>query len=161
MFQKRRRNGGAIIAAYSYKAGFRLKLDAQTVGEELERIERKGPLTPKAVVDASRRKNSKLHSLFEWDDATAAELYRESQASYIIRSVEVTVSGTSNPVRAFVSVSSNGGGYEYISVEAAMSEQHTRDEVLEKAITELRMFEKKYAGLAELAGVIEAIRQVA
>ena len=48
-----------------------------------------------------------------------------------------------------------------MNVEAALSVQQTRDEVLATALSELRAFERKYNTLSELAEVIEVIRRVA
>lgn len=151
------------MAIYKWKSGSRVSADAQKVGEVCERLERKGNLTPKALVDASRRKNAALHDLFEWDNEIAAEKYRETQASYLIRSIEIVATGTSEPVRAFVSVTANVETTErtYINVERALSTSGTREEVLAIALAELRAFERKYANLEELASVLAAIREVA
>lgn len=149
------------MAAYQWKAGSRIKASAQKVGEVCERLERKGELTPRALVDASRRKGSALHDLFEWDDKVAAEKYRETQAAYIIRSIEVVTVGTSEPVRAFVSVSTEGQARTYVNVECALSVESTRDEVLARALEELKAFERKYSNLEELANVLAEIRKVA
>lgn len=149
------------MAAYQWKAGARMSGDAQKVGEALARLERKGRLTPDEVVKSAKRSDSVLHQYFEWDDAAAAVKYREVQAGNLIRAVEVVVEGSSEPVRAFVNVVTEGGERKYMDVEAALSEQPTRDQVLADAIAELRAFEKKYAGISELAEVIDAIRKVA
>lgn len=150
------------MAAYQWKAGSRVNADAQKVGEVCERLERKRQLTPKALVNASRRESSALHDLFEWNDAIAAEKYRETQAAYIIRSIEVVITGTSEPVRAFVSVSADERQERtYVNVEFALATESTRDEVLKNALDELRAFERKYANLEELANVLAEIRKVA
>ena len=148
------------MAVYRWKSGAHVKGDSQKVGEVCERLDRKGDLTPQALVKEARKEKSPLHPLFEWDDATAAQKYREVQAGYIIRSIEVVATG-GEQVRAFVSVTVEGGGKVYTDVEAALSEEPTRDEVLQTALAELRAFERKYKDLAELAGVIAAIRSVA
>lgn len=153
------------MAVYKWKSGSHVKLDAQKVGETLSRIEKKGALTPKAVVDASRRKNAPLHDYFEWRDDVAAEKYRETQASYLIRSVEIVSLGTPDPVRAFVSVtyaeSEENNSKVYMNIERALSTPLTHDEVLEKALSELRAFERKYAGFEELSEILAAIRAIA
>ncbi len=150
------------MTVYQWKAGSRITADAQKVGEVCAKIEKKGELTPKALVDASRRKNAPLHNLFEWNDAVAAEKYRENQAAYLIRSVEVVISGCTEPTRAFVSVSASDTetARSYINVEAALSSEPTRSEVLENALAELRSFERKYANLTEVAEVIAAIKSI-
>lgn len=149
------------MAAYQWKSGCFVKGDAQKVGEVCETLERNGGLTPKALVDESRPEDAPLHGMFLWDDVAAAELYRESQARHIIGSIEVVPVGRSEPVRAFVSLSVGGSERRYSRVEAALAEPDTREMVLKDALAELRAFERKYNGLAELADVISAIRKVA
>ncbi len=149
------------MPVYQWKQGSRCALDAQKAGEVCAKLEQSGNLTPAALVKASRRKNAALHDYFEWRDDVAAEKYRESQAAYIIRSIEVTTLGTSEPIRAFVSVSTNAepAARTYIGIERAMTDEETRDEVLINALAELKAFERKYAGFQELAGVIDAIKK--
>jgi hypothetical protein len=69
-----------------------LGVDAQTAGEELDRIRQEhGMLEPGIVVDESRPDEAPLHPAFEWCDPKAAELYREHQASHLIKQVRVIV----------------------------------------------------------------------
>ena len=148
------------MTIYKWKQGSRVNFDAQKVGEVCERLEKKGKLTPTALVDASRRSNAPLHNLFEWDNEKAAEKYRETQAAYLIRSIEVVVTGVSEPVRAFVSVNIDGESRQYMNVETAMKSEPTRDQVLSDALIELESFKRKYSNLKELASVISAIDEL-
>lgn len=67
-------------------------VDAQTAGEELERIHAKrGVLQAQDVVQESRPDDAPLHPVFEWRDQVAAENYRVWQARNLIKSVEVVV----------------------------------------------------------------------
>jgi hypothetical protein len=69
-----------------------LGVDAQTAGEELDRIRQEhGMLEPGTVVDESRPDEAPLHPAFEWCDPKAAELYREHQATNLIKQVRVIV----------------------------------------------------------------------
>jgi hypothetical protein len=69
-----------------------LGVDAQTAGEELDRIRKEhGTLEPGTVVDESRHEEAPLHPAFEWHDPKAAELYREHQATHLIKQVRVVV----------------------------------------------------------------------
>jgi hypothetical protein len=69
-----------------------LGVDAQTAGEELDRIRKEhGTLEPGTVVDESRPDEAPLHPAFEWHDPKAAELYREHQAKDLIKRVRVVV----------------------------------------------------------------------
>ena len=144
---------------YQWKLPGIMPVDAQTAGNELERIySERGDISPAAVVDDSRPEAAPLHSCFEWDDAAAAEKYRETQARLIIRSI-VTV-GESNrsaaPIetRAFVSADSCGG-YKPISVVVNHPEQ--LDCLLDRALRELEAFRQKYAVLKQLTPVFAAI----
>lgn len=75
-------------------------VDAQTAGEELERIrEDRGLLTPGAVVEESRPEDAPLHPVFEWRDPVAAEQWREHQASQLIKRVRVVPVEMEEPVQ--------------------------------------------------------------
>lgn len=144
---------------YKFKSGTRLKVSAQAAGELCARLESQGRLTPHEVVEASRPDDAPLHAAFEWDDAIAAERYRETQASYIIRSVEVVVEGVDKPTRAFVSLSFDGER-EYHEVNKVLSIRGERELLLSEAKRELAAFKNKYAVLEELADVFAAIDRV-
>ena len=102
-----------------------------------------------------------MHSMFEWNDAQAAELYREQQARTIINSIEVKLEGVSEPVKAFVSLRIGGTERRYERTEIALANPKSREMVLNDALAELKAFERKYSTLAELSDVIAAIRAVA
>ena len=148
------------MTIYKWKQGSRVNFDAQKVGEVCERLEKKGKLTPTALVDASRRSNAPLHNLFEWDNEKAADKYRESQAAYFIRSIEVVVTGTAEPTRAFVSVSIDGESRQYVNIDTAIKTEPMRDQVLSDAFAELKAFKRKYSNLKELAEIITAINRL-
>ena len=149
------------MSVYRWVTGSHIRGSAQAAGEECAKLEMRGELTPKALVDESRPEDAPLHDMFNWNDEEAAELYRQTQAQYIIRSIEVVAVGDSKPVKAFVSVQTVGKSRIYQNTEVALSIPDTRDQVLQAALAELRAFERKYGRLEELADVITAIRQVA
>lgn len=142
---------------YKVKSGFHLKASlAQSVGEECERLESEGRLTPRNLVEASRPEDAPLHDCFEWDDTAAAEKWRDAQAAYIIRSVEVSVTEHSEPTRAFVATVSDDKR-EYRAIGYVLRSTESRDALLESARRELLSFRRKYATLYELAKVFAAI----
>jgi len=146
---------------YKFKSGTRLNVSAQAAGELCAELESQGRLTPREVVDASRPEDAPLHVAFEWDDAVAAERYRETQASYIIRSIEVVLEGSSKPTRGFVSLTVNKDEREYREINRVLSIRSERELLLEQAKRELMAFKSKYAVLEELADVFAAIDKVA
>ena len=100
-----------------------------------------------------------LHNCFDWNDATAAESYRQVQAREIIRNIlTVSIDGESTPapVRAFVSVESN-----YTPINVVIRSPGYRDELLKRAYSELRSFQRKYSGLSELAEIFEIADHIA
>lgn len=52
-------------------------------------LEKKGRLTPRAVVEAARDPNSPMHACFEWDDSVAGDKWRIEQARRLIRTVRI------------------------------------------------------------------------
>ncbi len=149
------------MAVYQWKLGSYMSGDAQAAGEVCSRLERRGELTPQALVDESRPEDAPLHGFFEWDDEQAAERYREVQARQIIHSIEVISTVDKTPVKAFVSLRIGGHERRYQSTEVALSQPSSREMVLREAMAELKAFEKKYGRFSELAEVIAAIRNVA
>lgn len=136
------------------------RVDAQEAGQEIERIaEKRNQLTPGDIVDESRPQTAILHSCFEWDDAEAAERYREQQAQLILRNI-VTVNVDNEDlkehVRAFVSISG-----EYRPIDVVVKTQVYKDELLQKALAELQSFKRKYSTLSELASIFLAIDDIA
>lgn len=142
---------------YKVKSGYHIKQSmAQVVGEECERLESEGRLTPQALVDASRPEDAPLHCCFEWNDSVAAEKWRQTQAAYIIRSVEVTVDESCEPTRAFVATVTDDSR-EYRAIGYVLRSSEGRDALLDAARRELLSFRRKYSNLHELAGIFSAI----
>lgn len=147
---------------YKWKAGARSPVSAQVAGDVCRQLESKGKLTPKALVDVSRPEDAPLHKAFEWDDAKAAEAYRETQAHYIIRSIEVMPEKAKEPVRAFLAAPLLDDGQQrcYKSTELILKDMDGRAALLESAKRELMAFSRKYRQLAELSEVITAAERL-
>ena len=144
---------------YKWKIPGVIPVDAQTAGEELQRIyQEKGGLNPSDIVEESRNDLAPLHPCFEWDDEIAAEECREAEAGRSVRSiVTIQESDKKKPqeVRAFVHVQES---YHPISVVIGSKEQ--MEELLASALSELKAFQRKYNSLVELSPVFDAIEKV-
>ena len=154
------------MAAYMY-LGRTWGVSAQIAGEELEKIEaRDGEITPGAVVDAARPEGSALHKCFEWNDAKAAEQYRLTQASTLIRCIVVKPEEEEikEPVRMFVNCNPTDDGQKrsgsYINFRSAFEDPESRAVVIANAKHELQVFRAKYSKLNELAKVFKAIDEL-
>lgn len=145
---------------YKWGPGLSRSVSADVAGSVCERIAERGNLTPKALVDESRPQDAPLHQEFEWDDAVAAEAYREVQAGGIIRQLVTVVKKESEevPTRAFVSVrKSEEEPKSYVGINIAIKSPDMRSQLLASAIRDAELFHRKYKTLSELADVISAI----
>lgn len=141
---------------YEWKVPSVMKVDAQTAGEEFERIcEKNGKLDPADVVEESRPESAPLHNCFEWRDNFAAEMFRKTQASQMIRAITTVVESPKEEpveVRAFVNT-----GDKYAPIATVLKSEDSTAFMLKCARSELQSFKRKYAALAELSGVIKSI----
>jgi hypothetical protein len=145
---------------YKSKRGLPGGVNPQTVGETIELIrKKKGSVTPEMLVAAAKAKASPIHGCFTWNDKEAGKLRRLDEARYLLRMVTVEVETDNEPIvtRAFVSISDST---EYTTIEAAMSDEDMRAQLLMQAKKELRSFKQKYAQLKELSQVFEAINRI-
>lgn len=139
---------------YQWNKAARIRADAQKAGEVCEMLEQTVGLTAKNLLEASRPEDAPLHSEFEWDDAIAAEAYREEQARYIIRSLCVKPTEEKNePIRAFFNVSQ----VKYENIATIVSDSEKKASLLSAALKELQAFRKKYHNLEKLSPVFRAI----
>lgn len=149
---------------YEWAPGARIGIKAQPAGERIDYLrEKKGSaLQAEDVLKDAVRKRSPLHDHFEWDDGTAANLYRLEQARLLLRSiVRCKVTEDDKVTRkAWVYISGgeeeeDEGGYEDLDV--AMKDSVLRQHVLNAAEREMVSFKRKYDGLVELAAVFDAM----
>lgn len=151
---------------YQWKPGSHVsKISAQVAGERLEWLrETHGALSAEIVVDDARDPDALLHPVLEWRDEVAAEEFRKTQARDLIRSVvfvpDEAASEDAAPVRAFVVVG-EVGELSYTSTYVAMADETMRQQIVARALRELRQFQAKYSGLTELAEVFAAATKIA
>jgi hypothetical protein len=147
---------------YQWKGSARISIPAQAAGDRIESLrEANGGVTPALVVRDAKKKRSPLHDAFEWDDGAAAKAHRLTQASYLLRSLTVTVVAgvTRAPIRAVVHIITDGE-QRYQSIDVALSDPGMRSQVLARALAELRAWQSRYSELKELARVFKAIDAV-
>jgi len=120
-----------------------------------------GNLLPEVVIEEAKDKRHPLHGRFEWDNTRAAHEHRLHQARQLIRVCVTVVSPTIDPLPVFVSLStsrSSGEGYQVLT--EVLSNKEKREQLLNDALHELNLFQKKYSTLRELAGVFAASKQL-
>lgn len=142
---------------YKLKPGSHIKANAQVAGEMCERLASENRLTAKVLVDENRPVDAPLHGEFEWDDAIAAEQYREVQARHIINCI-IKVEDKQEPVRSFFNIEVKSPEYKHIDVILQSADDTSK--LLKTALSELQAFRKKYNRLTQLNPVFQAIDQI-
>lgn len=152
---------------YKWKRGSVHNVDAEVAGEALKRMaDKHGRLTPRLVVDESRPKKAPLHDEFEWNDSVAAEMYRENQARYVMRTITVDIVGREEkpPIRMFVNILPEPETETdvepercYVQTVEALQRPDWRQQVLERALKELEAWRQRYEDLEELAVVFASM----
>jgi len=143
---------------YEWKVNGVMNVSAQVAGETLEEIyNRTGDIKAETIVNESRSEDAPLHSCFEWNDETAAEEYRKSQANNLKRLLVTTIEneGKEISVRAVVTV--NG---QTSPIERVLKTKDMRESLIAMAKKELANFKNKYKVLEELAPIFEAIEKI-
>ena len=144
---------------YEWGEGWSPKMDANIVGGVVEQIEDEyGSVTKERLLEVSRPNDSVTHSLFEWDDPKAAEMYRLDQAKHIIgalRVVYVNSDCEQVTVKAFVNVSELSDKAAYRNVEVVLQDEDSREIYLKRVQNELNAFVKRNKNIKELADMLE------
>jgi hypothetical protein len=94
--------------------------------------------------------------MFEWNNAKAAELYRQKQARNWIEELEVVIETPKGPryMPVAVSVIPNTG---YMATEDVMTRADLRKLLLNRAFREADSWQMRYAELVELSEVFKSI----
>ena len=144
---------------FEFKPGSCVKADPQVAGEVCEKLAHTGGLTARRLLDVSRSEAAPLHSAFEWDDAVAAENYREGQAGHIIRSLVIkSEKPEAQSVRAFVNIKLDERDYKPLDV--VLKSEDMTNAMLMNALEEMNRFQQKYKTLKELAPVFSAMNDL-
>lgn len=144
---------------YKWKLPGLYPVDADTAGTELDRIyELHGALVPKDVVEESRPDTAPLHSIFEWDNDKAADLYREHQASKLIRSIVVEHEEKKDDAEQVLEVRAFAHAQQvYHPFHIVLNNRSMLSELRDAAYRDMEAFRRKYVTLAELTPVFQAM----
>ena len=130
------------------------KADASKVADEIGYDK----VTPQEVLDKARDENTELHKCFEWEDSVAAEKYRLREASDIIRNlVFIKKKKEDEPIRCF-QITTEKNTYQPTQMFLVQEDEYQA--LLKRAKAELESFKRRYATLAELESIFEAIEEL-
>ena len=152
------------MAVFKAKAGSKFNnSQAQVIGE---RLTEKGMFKPEEVVTDATDEDSPLHPFFEWDDTEAARQHRISQARRMVASVQIVIKGPHEKerTRAVQSIDikiEDKMQRRYIPMAVVVNSPEMADQVVDRALCELRGWKKRYEQYAELfTPVLQAIDSV-
>jgi len=139
---------------------------AEQYGLELIRLREKanGSLKTKDIVESARSEDSPIHKYFNWDDTKAAELYRRDQARHLINGiVEVIIEEDEEreiPIFFNIIEEDENGSQGYVMVEEVIKNGEYKNQLLQKAIQEIKHWQTKYKTLKDLGVIFGAIEKV-
>jgi len=131
---------------------------AQEIGDHLEYLYQKngGKLTSEMVVRDALRRNSPLHELFDWDDASAATKYRITRVNGILGTLMTSYQGSD--VRAFFGFGKRSeGGVIFRPLDRVLKSQKLREEQIQRELRRLDRWKTRTAFLPELQKAHKAI----
>lgn len=150
------------MVSYQWAPNRSLKISAQVIGEELERIRvvNGGTLEASAVVENARDQDSILHNCgaFTWDASQAHEKHLLWEARRLIGSVVIRIvdGKETEPVRAFVNIIGDEGR-TYHGLIAVMGDEEKKARLLRQARNEIEQWRRRYSALQEFANIFSAI----
>ena len=152
-----------------WKKGSTFKVDPRRAYDEIERVNGLfGGFAPDGqLVEASKNPDAVLHSLFDWDDSSAAQKYRLNTEKRIKRSLVAVYRSTQqvpqpNPVRVYhrarvLAPDDKTSQRLWVSTFAMLQDPEGRGQLLENARRDLQIFADKYRQLEELSSVLDPI----
>ena len=154
------------MRVYSWKPGSRVDADPQVVGKELQKLcgRGNGMVEPEKLVQVARNPKNVLHTCFEWDDTVAAGLYRQEQARYILRSIEVEVvrelptgEQTKTTVRAFRNVTEEERR-GYADIHQVITNDEWRSQVIGYLVDHIRSWGAEVAVIESLSPALPELK---
>lgn len=156
---------------YAWVDGSRFSGDAGVVGRAIAKITKRlgddETLKAKAIVEAARKPSSPLHRhIFKATDRQAAEAHRLELARHLLRSVLIVYRDGERErlVRAVVHLKGDGpadGDNGYHPIGRVLKNARTRELMISEALAEANAWRRRYAHLAELQPIFDAIGEAA
>ncbi len=139
-------------------------VEAKHAGKLLARLEKRdGGILPRAILTEAIPKDSPIHGWFEWDDTKAADIYRVEQARHMVQQLVVVYRETDadEPIecRAFLNVSDEETGRQYVSTAKVLSDDELRKQVIAAVMANLERCEKKLHILKGFAKVLDSLKR--
>lgn len=128
------------------------------IGRFIENISEKS--TENILQEIKSHPNHIIHSYIEWDDTIASQKYRIQQVRNIVNHIEIVVKQkySEEPVRVYLSVKpTEDSAPRYMNIKAIFSDQYLRDQVIQRALAELKHWKERYHVYKELTDIVDAL----
>ena len=146
---------------------YNYKCNAEDAYKEMQTLK---VITTQNVVNLARNEDSVMHNDFEWDDEIAGEKYRVIQAQTMIRNLVLVDNSKDEPAEELATdkpkqipirvLHNTTNRNEYKPTEYFIENKDEYQTLLSKALAELEAFKKRYAMIAELEEVFNAINNL-
>lgn len=129
--------------------------------EEIIRIESEEGLTAENIVKNAIKKLNPLHNLFIWNDKIEAEKWRMYQARLIINEVKIVID--EKEYYAYeninVNISNEESKREYKPINEILENPKYKEQLLHRALNEVKYWKSRYEELEELTPIFETIEK--
>jgi len=143
------------------------KFTPEVISEVLEVKEKYG-LTAENILRKASKKSSSLYEFFDWDNSSAGEKWRLSQARQLINEIKIVVED--NEMYAFESINiavqdvettgkspSKFGSREYKTIVEIMNNEDYRNQLIHRALAEANYWKERHKELNELNSIFISI----
>jgi hypothetical protein len=147
---------------YQFRPGFAWKVDPELAGKTIEKLAEKtdGQVTPLMVLREAEKKNSPLHSCFDWNNSEAAEKWRIHQARLLMGSLIVNIEYSEpQTIRAFVNIQTPER-QSYYPINMIMDDKEMMQMVIDQLKRKLTIISKQlkvYEGMRKHAEKIDQL----
>ena len=147
------------------------KISKEVIDELLKVKEEKG-LTAEEVVKQAKKKKSKLHSFFEWDNDKASDKWRLQQARVLINEVKIIIEDKEYYAFENVSVKVESDQIhegtnvneinkrEYFTNKEIISNEELREQIVQRAYNYLLYWKKQFSFYREFEPVFKSMKKV-
>lgn len=153
----------AALVRYIRKAGSRYNQEqTDVIGTEISRLtDIYESVSKEELVDFARDSDSPLHSFFDWNNRSAAEKYRQSQAGYMFRMIQIEVRVSKAivvPMNIVSSIKDEVGNRRYIPTQLAVADTTNREFIVKEAWRGLLGWVTRYEAFMESEPVFRNVR---
>lgn len=144
------------------------QFDEETADEFIKLLsEHDGPIKKDQLLALASKqpKSSLAYKYFDWDNKSAANKHRLSQAQHVLTHIMIIPGHDEKPVRAYYNVqvitAPDRKERAYVPLEIVQNTDYLREQVIEQAISEINAWKERYETYKRIFGpVFQAINKV-